>query len=116
MAEENVSAFSNPALLEARITTALETAPLYTIPPGFAGRVAGRVDPTPVMPLSRHRYGYRTAIVCLVVLFGLVVANAPRAMGTSLYWHSIEAIFCAQFALLAVWLAARDYFSLSAID
>jgi hypothetical protein len=35
-----------------------------------------------------------------------MLAIAHRATGTSVYWFSIESIFCAQFALLAVWLAA----------
>jgi hypothetical protein len=29
-------------------------------------------------------------------------------MGTSVFWLSIESIFCAQFALVAVWLAVRN--------
>jgi hypothetical protein len=45
------------------------------------------------------------------VLLVLMLAFAHRAAGNSLYWFSIESIFCAQFALLAVWLVARDYIS-----
>ena len=41
----------------------------------------------------------------LVLLLPLLFAIASRATGTSLYWFSIESIFCAQFVLLAVWLA-----------
>jgi len=38
-----------------------------------------------------------------------MLSFAHRATGTSLYWFSLESIFCAQFALLAVWLVARSY-------
>jgi hypothetical protein len=37
----------------------------------------------------------------------LMLAFVPRATGTSVYWFSIESIFAAQSALLAVWVAAR---------
>jgi hypothetical protein len=47
-------------------------------------------------------------MVCLVVLLGLLLAFAHRATGASLFWISMESIFCAQFALLAVWLVARN--------
>ena len=46
-------------------------------------------------------------MACLVVLLVLMLAFAHQATGNSLYWFSIESIFCAQFALLAVWLVAR---------
>jgi hypothetical protein len=37
-----------------------------------------------------------------------MLAFARRAGGTSPFWLSIESIFCAQFALLAVWLVVRN--------
>lgn len=99
----------DPASLDARIIVALETAPRFAIPVGFAARVAGQVPPLPQVTLTPRRYGYVAAVACLVVLFGLMIAFAHRAGGTSVYWVSIESVFCAQFALLAVWLVARDY-------
>ena len=47
-------------------------------------------------------------MVCLVVLLALLLAFAHRATGASLLWISMESIFCAQFALLAVWLVVRN--------
>jgi hypothetical protein len=52
-------------------------------------------------------------VACLAVLLVLMLSFAHRATGTSLYWFSVESIFCAQFALLAVWLVARGYTSAS---
>jgi hypothetical protein len=42
------------------------------------------------------------------VLLALILAFARRAMGTSVFWLSMESIFCVQFALVAVWLAVRN--------
>jgi hypothetical protein len=96
-------------LLEKRILLALETAPQPEIPADFAARIARRLPPRPEMVLTANRNGRRAAVACLVVLLGLMLAFAHRATGTSLYWFSLESIFCAQFALLAVWLVARSY-------
>jgi hypothetical protein len=52
-------------------------------------------------------------VACLVVLMVLMAAFAQRATGSSWYWFSMESTFCAQFALLAVWLVARGYSSAS---
>jgi hypothetical protein len=96
-------------LLERRILVALETAPQPEIPADFAARIARRLLPRPALVLTPKRNGQRAAMACLIVLLGLVLAFAHRATGTSLYWFSLESIFCAQFALLAVWLVARSY-------
>jgi hypothetical protein len=45
------------------------------------------------------------------VLLVLMLAIARKAAGNSLYWSSLEWIFCAQFAALAVWLVVRGYSS-----
>jgi hypothetical protein len=97
--------------LERRIMLALETAPRPEIPAGFAARVASLLPPPAQVVLTPRRYGQRAAVACLVVLLVLMLAFAHRAAGNSPYWFSIESIFCAQFALLAVWLVARDYIS-----
>jgi hypothetical protein len=104
MAKHEVNAPS----LETRIIRALETAPKPDIPADFAARVASQLAPRPALFLTPERYGYRAGMVCLVVLLGLLLAFAHRATGASLFWASIESIFCAQFALLAVWLVARS--------
>jgi hypothetical protein len=92
--------------LENRIILALETAPRPEIPAGFAARVSAQLPPRAAVVLTPARYGQRAALACLVLLIPLMLAIAHRATGTSVYWFSIESIFCAQFALLAVWLAA----------
>jgi hypothetical protein len=92
--------------LENRIILALEAAPRPEIPAGFAARVAAQLPPRAEVVLTPGRYGQRAAFVCLVLLLPLMLAIAHRATGASLYWFSIESIFCAQFVLLAVWLAA----------
>jgi hypothetical protein len=97
-----------PSSLETRIIRALETAPQPDIPANFAARVANQLPPPPTLILTPGRYGYRAGLVCLVVLLGLLLAFAHRATGASLFWTAIESIFCAQFALLAVWLVARN--------
>jgi hypothetical protein len=99
--------------LERRIVLALETAPRPQIPADFAARLARQLPPRPVVVLTPDRYGRRAAVVCLAVLLALILALAHRATGTSAYWFSLESIFCAQFALLAVWLVARSYTSAS---
>jgi hypothetical protein len=94
------------ASLENRIILVLETAPRPEIPAGFAARVSAQLPPRPAVILTPGRYGQRAALACLLLLIPLMLAIAHRATGTSVYWFSIESIFCAQFALLAVWLAA----------
>ena len=92
--------------LENRIILALEVAPRPEIPADFAARVSAQLPPRAAVVLTPGRYGQRAAWVCLVLLLTLLLAIANRATGTSVYWFSIESIFCAQFVLLAVWLAA----------
>jgi hypothetical protein len=99
--------------LERKIVVALENAPLVDVPAGFAARVAGSLPAQPTLRLTPARYGVRAALVCLVTLMLLMLVAAPRAMGSSALWLSIESIFCAQFALLAVWLVTRSYRSSS---
>jgi hypothetical protein len=94
--------------LDRRIIRALENAPRPEIPAGFAARVAAQLPPSPTVVLTPGRYGHLAAVACLVVLVTLMLAFAHRVTGTSLYWFSIESIFCAQFALLSVWLVARS--------
>jgi hypothetical protein len=92
--------------LETRIILALEAAPRPEIPADFAARVSAQLPPRAALVLTPGRYGLRAAFVCLVLLLPVMFAIANRATGTSPYWFSIESIFCAQFVLLAVWLAA----------
>jgi hypothetical protein len=107
VAEGKMRPPSDSASLDARILLALETAPRPKIPAGFAARVARQLPPRPTVVLTPERYGRLAAVACLAVLLALMLAFAHRATGTSLYWTSIEWIFCAQFVLLAVWLGAR---------
>ena len=102
-------------LLERRILLALKEAPRAEIPADFAARIARRLPARPAIVLTPGRYGQRAAMVCLAVLLVLILAFAPRAAGTSVYWFSMELIFCAQFALLAVWLVARGYTSANSL-
>jgi hypothetical protein len=106
MAEDNV----NPAIrsLDARILRVLETGPRLEIPSDFAAKVVWQLPPRPAAVLSPARYGYGAAVACLIVLLALILALARRATGTSIFWISMESIFCAQFALVAVWLAVRN--------
>jgi hypothetical protein len=97
--------------LDARIVLAIESAPRAEIPAGFAARVARQLPARPMVVLSPGRYGQRAALACLLVLLVLMLAIAHKATGNSLYWSSIEWIFCAQFAALAVWLVVRGYSS-----
>lgn len=101
--------------LERKILLALESAPRIEIPAGFAARIARQLPARPAVVLTPRRYGQRAAVACLAVLLVLILALAHRAAGDSLYWFSIELIFCVQFALLAVWLVARGYTSASSL-
>jgi hypothetical protein len=97
--------------LDERIILALETAPRPEIPAGFAARVASQLPARPTVVLTQGRYGQRAALGCLMVLLVMMLAIAGKATGSSLYWSSLEWIFCAQFAALAVWLVVRGYSS-----
>jgi hypothetical protein len=108
MAEDKMNAASHAQSLDARIVRALEAAPLFDIPSDFAARVARQMPSRPEAILSPARYGYRAGVACLIVLLVLILAFAGRATGTSVLWLSIESTFCAQFALVAVWLALRN--------
>jgi hypothetical protein len=106
VAEDNMNRSLDP--LDARIILALEAAPRPEIPAEFAARVAAQLPAHPPAILTPGRYGHLAAIACLVALVVMMLAFAPRATGASLYWLSIESILCAQFALLTVWLVARN--------
>src|ERR1700691_148270 len=108
MAKDKMNPASYAQSLDARILRALETAPQFEIPSDFAARVARQLPPLPEAILSPARYGYRAGVACLIVLLLLILAFARRASGPSVFWLSIESIFCAQFALVAVWLAVRN--------
>ena len=99
---------SDSAPLDVRIVLALETAPRPQIPAGFAARVARQLPPRPAVVLTPERYGRLAAVASLVVLLALILAFARRATGTSVFWLSIESIYCAEFVLVAVWLAVRN--------
>jgi len=103
----NIPTDSESRLLEAKITLALETAPQLDVPPDFAARVAAQMPPLAPVTLTPRGYGRNAAIASLAVLLVLIFAFAHRA-GASPLWTSMEWIFCAQFALVAVWLAARQ--------
>ena len=106
------------ALLDAAITRALESAPPFAVPAHFAARVAGSAVAGRVgiaarrlpidVPLRAQYYGRNAAIVCLGVLLAMIIASAPRAASHSPVWIAVEAVFCIQFALVAVWLVARE--------
>jgi len=107
MAEHSMNPIdSESQLLDARITLALETAPQPEISPDFAARVAAPLPPLTLLTLTPRRYGRNAAMICMCVLLALIFVFAHRA-GVSPLWTSMEWIFCAQFALVAVWLAAR---------
>jgi hypothetical protein len=108
VAKDRMNEAAEAVLLEARIRRALETSPRTTIPEGFAARVASQVPPLPQVVLTPQRYGQRAAAVSLAALMALMLAFAHRATGSSLYWLSLEWIFCLQFVLLAVWIVARN--------
>ena len=93
--------------LEQKIMKALGSAPDVAVPEGFAARLARSLPPQPALILTPARFGVGAAMVCLVVLVALMLLLTPRAVGSSALWISIESIFCAQFACLAVWLVAR---------
>jgi hypothetical protein len=95
--------------LERKIVSRLETAPRFEIPSDFAAKVASALPVRPALRLTPTHYGARAALVCAVVLMALMLAVAATAHSTSLYWLSIESIFCTQFVLLAVWLVVRRY-------
>ena len=97
---------SESQLIETRITLALETPPQLAIPPDFAARVAAQMPPLTPVTLTPRGYGRKAAILCMWVLLGLIFAFAHRTAASPL-WTSMEWIFCAQFALVAVWLAVR---------
>jgi hypothetical protein len=108
VAEDKINPAWHAESLDASIVRALKTAPRFEIPSDFAARVARQLPPQPAAILSPARYGYRAAVACLVVLLALILALAPRGTGTSIFWILIESTFCAQFALVAVWLAVRN--------
>jgi hypothetical protein len=104
--------FESQPALDFRLTQALETAPAVRIPADFAARIASQVPPLHVhapvtASITPRHYGRNAAIVSMAVLLVLIFAVAHLATGSSLLWITAEWIFCAQFTLLAVWLAAR---------
>ena len=108
MAEDKINPTSHPPSLDARIMLALEASPRVEIPADFAARLARHLPPRPTAILTPGRYGQRAAVASLLVLLALILAFAHRATASSVIWLSLESIFCAQFALVAVWLVARN--------
>ena len=105
MAEDKLNLAAHPLSLDERIVLTLETAPAIAIPVDFAARITSQLPAIP--SLRQARYGYRAAGACLVLLLALMAAFA-QSTATSVFWLSMESIFCAQFSLLAVWLVARN--------
>jgi hypothetical protein len=105
MAEDKMSTEA----LERRIVSTLEAAPRFKISPDFARKIASALPAQRVIRLTPTRYGARAAMLCVVVLMVLMLVIAAKTHATSLYWLSIESLFCTQFVLLAVWLVARRY-------
>jgi hypothetical protein len=96
--------------LDAQITRVLETRPSVRIPADFAARIASQVPllPAPATAsITPRHYGRNASIASMAVLLLLIFAIAHRATGSSLLWITAQWIFCAQFTLLAVWLAGR---------
>jgi hypothetical protein len=93
-------------IFEEKITLALETAPRPEIPPDFAAKIAAQMPPLTPVTLTPRGYGRNAALISQAVLLALIVVFAHRS-GASPLWTSMEWIFCAQFALVAVWLAVR---------
>jgi hypothetical protein len=89
--------------LDARIVATLELAPAPDIPHDFSATIAARAFPYATLALTPKRYGHTAAMVCFGLLLALILAFA-RASASSTLLISLETIFCAQFALLAVWL------------
>jgi hypothetical protein len=97
----------DPRILERKIQTALEATPRLEVPAGFAARVAAVLPPRPEIALTPRRYGVRVAMICLLALVVVLPALAPKIPGSSLYWLSIQTLFCGQFVLVTVWLVGR---------
>jgi hypothetical protein len=119
----NFPSETDPELLalEAGITRALESAPVFHVPADFAARVAAQAAheggvrvSTGFHPrfakvsLKAQSYGRNAAILCVGVLLAMILVSAHRAASGSPLWVSAEAILCLQFAVLAVWLVTRD--------
>jgi hypothetical protein len=96
--------------LDGRIVDALECAPRVRIPEGFAARVAARVPARRVSAywlarIRATRYGVRVAIAALIVLAVAMLVLAPHTTGGGPFWKLMEWTLCAQFCVLAGWLA-----------
>ncbi len=87
---------------ERRLDGALAAAPLVSISPEFARRIAAQVPSQLVVPVRSPGYARRSAIVCAAGLLIVVLLLAPRAVSGATLFSAIEWIFCAQLSLLAL--------------
>jgi hypothetical protein len=100
--------------LDHRLTRALETAPVFTLPEGFAARTASAASrlPTPsAVPQLSRRFSTLTiqfafaALILAMLIFAPWIASQPRAH--SLLLLLTEIAFAIELVALTTWQTLR---------
>lgn len=91
--------------LESRLDQALAKAPSPSIPADFAARVGGMVPARETLPEPRFAYARNSMALCAVCLLAGLMLLAPHARAGSTFAIAFEWTLCAQFSLLALFVA-----------
>jgi hypothetical protein len=92
------------ALLDQRITRALEAVPEPYISADFATRVASQL-PATLRPesLTPTYYGQKAVFVCMLITLAALIVLAPRTTGNAAF-ELLEWTLFTQFIALTVWV------------
>ena len=92
--------------LARRMTAGLERVPAFTLPQGFARRVALEAEALPKPEVSSH-FGRLTARAACGLLLVAMLALVPWARSAAIVPVTVEMLLVVEFLLLTAWLSLR---------
>ncbi|MEO6807402.1 MAG: hypothetical protein ABI286_13265 [Edaphobacter sp.] len=99
---DNSAAIEHDDNLDPRLTRALETVPLPSIPADFAARVANLLPARRPVSLTPTHYGQNAILMGIFLTLAALLLLALHATGHAMF-DLLESLLLAQFVALAVW-------------
>ncbi|ADW68090.1 hypothetical protein [Granulicella tundricola] len=93
--------------LDARMTRALEQSPTFSIPEGFAARLAAANPPRVAPRAIATNIGRSMLFVAIAVLLLVMVALAPAALRASAPSLALEFSFAVEFVVLVCYVSLK---------
>lgn len=101
--------------MDRHVVRALERAPEFDVPVGFAARVVGQIPERSAAATTTVRYGPIATWISMAVLVLALVALGMRAADRTTFGVALEWILCVQLVGVAMWLSGVRNFSLLAM-